>query len=136
MIYRSPLSLVACGPVLLEQSLNLVKHRLFGGVVGSSEALGALEHQVLEIVGKTGSLTGVILASDLDSYVGLDSGGLLVYGHIYFQPVVKGVDFGVLRIPLHSLVFVGGAGKCQGRKQHRGSQFKGLFHKHYNTNRP
>ena len=43
-------------PVLLEERFNLVEHRLFCCIVGSSELLGALEHEVLEVVGKTRGL--------------------------------------------------------------------------------
>ena len=50
------LSLIFSAPVLLEERFNLVEHRLFCCIVGSSELLGALEHEVLEVVGKTRGL--------------------------------------------------------------------------------
>lgn len=92
MVDRLALLRVGLCAVNLEEGLDGVEHRLLGGVVGGSEALRALEHQVLKVVGESCRLLRIILAADLDRDVGLHARSLLVDGHINLQPVVKGVD--------------------------------------------
>ena len=52
MVEGYPFSFVFSVPVDLEQSLDFVKERLFSSIIGCSEVLRALEHEVLEIMGE------------------------------------------------------------------------------------
>ena len=113
MVDCLPACLVHGHPVLLEQGLDFVKQRLLRCIIRGTELRGALEHKVLEVMGETCGLGRVILAPDLHCDVGLDARGLLVDGHEHFQTVVKGVNFGVLRIVLDGLVLrTAGAERC------------------------
>ena len=89
-----------------EEFLDLVEERFLELVVLGAELLGALEHQVLEIVGQARGLLRVVLAADLHGHVGVDAGFVLVDDHIDLQAVVQGVDAGVRRIALDGLVLV------------------------------
>ena len=106
MVEPCPFCLVLCVAVHLEQCLYFVQKRFFGGIIRCSEVRGSLEHQVLEVVGETCCLCRVVLSSHLHGNVGLDARSLLVYGHIYLQTVVKGVDLCLKRVTCHSLISV------------------------------
>ena len=106
MVDRCSFSLVSCVAIDLEEGFDLVEKRFFRSIVGRSEVLRALEHQVLEIVGETGSLRRVVLSSYLYRDVGLDAGCLLVYAHVDLQAVVERIDLRSERIVFHSLVLV------------------------------
>ena len=60
---------------------------LCSGVVGT-KLLSTFEHQMLQIVGQTGSLCRVVLGTRAHSDVGLDTGLLFVNTQINLQPVV------------------------------------------------
>ena len=110
MVDGHPLRRVGLRPVHLEKGPDRIEQRLLGLIVGGSEVLGALEHQVLEIVGEACGLVRVVLASDFHGDVGLEPRLLLVDRHVDLQAVVHRVDPGVHRIPLYGLVPVLRAG--------------------------
>ncbi len=104
-----------------EQLLDLVEERLLLGIVLGAELLGALEHQVFEIVGEAGGLLRVVLAADLDGHVGVDARFVLVDDHVDFKAVVEGVDPRCGGIALDGLVLVlaaAGQGKDEDGCQH------------------
>ena len=106
MVDRQPLLGIGLGAVHFKQAVDGLEHRLFGRVVLGTETLGALEHHVLEVVGETGIVGGIVLAARADGHVGLDAGLVLVDGHVHFQAVGEGVDLCLHRISLHGLVLV------------------------------
>ncbi len=111
--------LVLSAAICLEKRLYLIEHRLLGCVVGRTELLRALEHQVFKIMGQTGGLRRVVLAPDLDRYVGLYTGLFFVDGHEDFQSIVQCVDFGLQRIPLDSFILLSAGVKRQRQHQRR-----------------
>ena len=98
------LCLVGLGAVHLEECLNLVEQGLLLGVVLCAEVLGALEHQVLEVVGKAGSLSGVVLATHTHGDVGLYARSLLIYGEVHLQSIVQCVDTALHGVAVDCLV--------------------------------
>ena len=84
--------------VLFELGFNRIEKRLFRLVVHGSVLLGTLEHQMFQIVRKTGCFGRVVLASDTHGNVGLYTRSFLVDRHIDFQSVLQCVDLGVQRI--------------------------------------
>ena len=90
--------------VLFKFLLNLVQERFLLLVVHCSKLLCALEHKVLEIVGKTGGLGRVVLCSNPYCYVGLNSWSLLIYSHIDLKTILQGVNAGIERIIFSALV--------------------------------
>ena len=99
---------IVSSPVNLEEFFDAVEHRLLGSVVRSSELFASLEHKVLEIVCKAGGLCRVVLASHLYCDISLDARFLLIYRHIHFETIVKGVKLRSERIPLKSLIPLAG----------------------------
>ena len=93
--------------VLLEEGFDLIEKRFLGGIVGGSKAFRSLEHEMLEVMGQTGSLERVVLGAHLHGYVGLDAGSFLVYAHIDLEAVVERIDLGSEGIPLHRLEMMG-----------------------------
>ena len=100
------LGLVGGLAIDLELLLNLVEQGLFKCVVLGAELLGTFEHQVLEVVGQTGGLGGVVLSAYAHSDVGLDARSLFVDGHVDLQSVVQCVDTSLQRIVGDTLVAV------------------------------
>ena len=107
---------VGLGAVHFIQVLDLGEDGLLGLVVGSAEHLGALEHQMLEVVGESGVVGRVVAPSRLHCDIGLDTGFFLVDGHVDLESVLEGVDLGLERVSLHGFV-LGAAG---GEGQHHG----------------
>ena len=64
--------------VALISACDFVEIRLLLGVVDGAELLGSLEHQVLQIVGKTGCLGRVVSGTCLDGDISLQTRLLLV----------------------------------------------------------
>lgn len=87
--------------IRLEKGFDAVEHRLLCGVVGSAEVGCALEHHVLEIVGQTCCLRGVVFAAYAHGDIGLDARRTRVLAHEYLEPVGKGVNLGVQWIAGH-----------------------------------
>ena len=133
MVDRHPLILVVRRAVPLEKGLYLVEHGLLGRIVGSSEALGALEHQVFEVVRESGGLGGVVLAADLDRDIGLDARSLPVHGHIEPESVVESVYFSLERISAHRLILLSAAGKQRQHRDRHGRQGEILDSFHCDT---
>ena len=104
MVQVQALLRVLQGAVHLEQAVDGRKHRLFGLVVLRAELLGSLEHHVLEVVGETGIVGRIVLTACADGDVGLDTGLVLVDGHVHFQAVGEGGDLRLERIALHGLI--------------------------------
>ena len=73
---------VSEGAVYLEERVYLLQEGLFSLVVLGAETLGALEHHVLQVVGKTGVVCGIVLTAGVHCYACLDAGFVLVYGHV------------------------------------------------------
>ena len=90
--------LVALLDILQERSLCL-------GIIGP-ELLGALEHQVLQIVSKSRSLSGVVLRTGTYRDVSLDTWFLSVYGEIHLQAIVEGIDSRLHHVARYGLVLV------------------------------
>ena len=105
--------------VLLEELLDAVEHRLFCGVVGGAELFGALEHEVLEIVGEAGGLGGVVLAAYAHGDVCLYAGLVAVDSHEQLEAVREGVGLGVQGVARHRVVGVL-VGACRERAQRHG----------------
>ncbi len=110
---RLALLRVGRAAVDLEELFDLVEQRLLGGVVLRAEPLGALEHQMLEVVGQTGRLDRVILRAHPHGDIGLDARLLAVDRHVDLQSVVERVDAGLQRIARDALVLVLAAGRQQ-----------------------
>ncbi len=109
---------VGRGAVDLEQTLDLVEHRTLGLVILGAERLGALEHQVLEIVRQTGRFERIVLRTHAHGDVGLDAGRLPVHGHVDLQSVVQRVDTAMQRIVGDLLIAVLRTGRND-KAQHR-----------------
>ena len=104
MINRSPFSLVGRLSVNLEKVFYFIEHRFFRRIVTRSELLSSLEHKVFEIMRESGGLRRIVLASDLDRNVGLDSRSFLVDAHVDLKAIVKRVNPCVHRIVLDRLI--------------------------------
>ena len=113
----------------LEQALDLVQHGLLGSIVGRAELLGALEHDVLQVVGHARGLGRVVLAAHLDGHVGLDAGLFLVDGHEDLHAVVQGVDLGLQGVAGNGLITLAGAGR---QKKERGRRNQEDFFRNHN----
>ena len=113
------------GAVLLIEFLYLVEIGLFGRIVLGAEVLGALEHEMLEVMGEAGGLLGVVLSTYAHCDVGLDAGLFLVDGHIDLEPVVQGVDLGFHGVSGNGFIFsaTGDAGSHHGHQ----AEFDKLF---------
>ena len=104
--------------ILLVAALDVVEQHSLGIRIGGAKLLRALEHQVLQVVGETGGLGGIVLRAGAHSNEGLDARLLGVYGEVDFQAVVEGVDAGLHLVALHSFVLVvlGRCGSKDGAK--------------------
>ena len=117
-----------------KQVFNLVEVNLLGGIVHRAEVLRAFEHQMFEVVGKTGRFGGVVLASGIDRHDSLDTRSVLVDRKIDFQTVVQRVNPGTHRVARHTFIRIlraAGAQK-QGRRQcqQKPETKSCLFHKY------
>ena len=92
------------GAVHLKQTVDGREHRLLRLVVLRSELFRPLEHHVLEVVGETRIVGGIVLSARADGDIGLDTRLVLVDGHIHGQTVLQGIDLRVQRISLHGLI--------------------------------
>ena len=79
--------------------------RFFFGI-GRAELFRTLKHQMFQIVGQTRSFGGVVSASRLNCYVGVNAWCLFIYREIHAQSVVQGVDARSRWVALHRLVLV------------------------------
>jgi hypothetical protein len=59
---------------------------------------------MLEIVSQAGGFVRIVFASGTHGDIGLDSGLLLVYGHIDFEPVIQGVNAAFHRVAGHPFI--------------------------------
>ena len=100
------LGLVGRNAVGLEQLLDFIQQRFLGSIIRRTELLGALEHQVLEVVRQAGGFMRVVLAADLHGDIGLNARFLLADAHVNLQPIVQRVDTGFERVVRHALVLV------------------------------
>ena len=106
MIQSHPLLGVDLGPIFLEKASDLLKHGLLGLIIRGSETLGALEHQVLKVMGQTCGLMRVVLASNSNRDVSLKARSLLINSHIHLEPIVQGIYFRIHRIAFDGLILV------------------------------
>ena len=129
MVDFRPFRLVFGLAVDFKQLFYFVEHGLFGFIVRGSVIRSSLEHQVFEIMGESGGFRRIVLASYVNGNVGLDSRRFLVYAHVHFETVVKGVDFGSERVSCHGIVFVLRAG-CDNRHYGNCHKNKDSFHRY------
>ena len=90
----------------LVQRLDLLELLLLLGPVERAEMVGALEHQVLQIVGEARGFRRVVLAAHAHRDVGLDARHVLVHGHEDLKAVVQRVVDDVHRVVLVGLLVV------------------------------
>ena len=112
----------------LEQLLDLVEERFLLRIVLGAELLGALEHQVFEIVGQAGRLLRVVLAADLHGDVCVDARLVLVDDHVDFQSVVQCVDAGARGVALDGLILVLAARYHRKCRENHESECQEFFH--------
>ena len=107
----------------LEKVLNLLDILLFLLPVGGTEAMGALEHHVFQIMGKTRGLGGVVLATGTHSHIGLNTRRFLIDAQKDLQPVVERIFSHLERVVGVGLVLVGLLGhyaaRYKGRQGHK-----------------
>ena len=124
VVQVQPLLRVLQGAVHFEQAVDGGEHRLFRFVVLRAELFRSLEHHVLQVVGEAGVIGRVVLSAGTDGDVGLDSGLVLVDGHVHGQAVGKGRNLRLERIALHGLILAaarngyGGEGRQNQRFLH------------------
>ena len=124
LVHGFPLCRVRQAAIHLIQGVNLGQQRFFGLIILGAELLGSLEHHVLQVVGQAGVVGRIVLSSSMHGDVGLDTGLVLVHGHIDLQPVVQGVNLCLQRISLHSVIpRASGKGQCS-----QSDQKKKTFH--------
>ena len=97
-------SLVGDGAILLVALLNLVEQRSLGLGVGSAELSGALEHQVLQIMRKTGCLGRIVLRARAHGNISLYARFFLVDGEIDLQTIIKSIDTRLHGVALHPFI--------------------------------
>ena len=107
MIQHSALGRAGHGTIVLISALDVVEIRLLLGIVGCAELVCTLKHQVLQIVGKTGSLGRVVARTRTYGDVRLYARLLLIYRQINLKSVGQGVDACLHRVALNGLVVVG-----------------------------
>src|SRR5690606_10450801 len=73
---------VGLGEVLFIQRGDLVEIGFFCSVVDGAQSLGALEQQMLEIVGEAGSIRGIVAAAGLDGDLGIETRFFVVLGQV------------------------------------------------------
>ena len=105
------IGLLACNRVgqlaiSFEAPLNLVKQRCLSHRVAGAEVCGALEHDMLQVVGQTRGLCRVVLSSSAHGNVRLDARLLLIHAQINLQAVLQRVDSRVQGIARNRLVLV------------------------------
>ena len=87
--------------VLFIASLDGVEQRFLGSIVAGAELFCALEHEVLEVVGQTGGLGGVVTRTGAHGDVSRDARRLRINTEEDFQAIAKRVALrgcGVARI--------------------------------------
>ena len=109
MVDCFPLRRIRGYAVHFEQLLDFVQQGLLGFIVHGSEMLAAFEHEVFEVVGKTGGFGRIVLAADFYCYVSLDSGLFLIYGHEYFHSVLHRINLCLERVVRDGFIF---AARC------------------------
>ena len=115
--------------ILLVAACDIVKIRLLSSRVGGTEQLGALEHQMLQIMGQTCCLGRVVARTSAHSYISLNAGLLVVHRQINLQSVVECVDAGLHHIARYSGVLVVFSPTADGKHHQEGQQeIKSLFH--------
>ena len=117
---------IRLGPVDLEETVDSGKHRLFRLIVRGSELLGSFKHHVLKVMGKPRVVRRVILSADTGRDVSLDRGLGVVNGHVDFETVVEGTDFGLEGIAFYRLVLRAGSRCKKGGQGRHGKQY--FFH--------
>ena len=86
------------GPLFVQIG-DLIQQRLFLFGVDGSEARGALEQEVLQVMGESRVGGGVVLASRPRYYLGVEARFLAVRADVYGQPV-----FQAIHVYLHAAV--------------------------------
>ena len=115
VVYGCTLGRVFGLAVLFKKLLNLVQEGLFGGIIGGAEILGALEHKMLKVMGKSCGLGRIVLASHFDGNVGLNAGLLFVNRHKHLHTIVESVDFSPQRVVGHGFVLIARNGRDANR---------------------
>ena len=92
--------------VNLVQRLDLLELFLLLLPIQCAEVVGALEHQVFQVVGEARGFRRVVLAAHAHRDVGLDARNVLVHGHKDLQTVVQRVVDDVHRVILIGLLVV------------------------------
>ena len=112
------------GAVHLEQGIDFLKQRTFCHIILRAQDTGALEHHVLQVVGQTGIVGGVVLTAHAGGDVGLDAGLVPVHGHVHLKTVFQRVNAGLKGISLNGFVTAagcerqGGGGKNNQKRFH------------------
>ena len=63
MVYGQALLRIGLGAIDIELLLNLVEYGFLGGIIGSTETRGTLEHYMLQIVSQTCIIGRVVLSA-------------------------------------------------------------------------
>ena len=116
MIDRGATLVVGSLAINLVEALNLVEIDLFLLPVGGTQLVAALEEHMLQIVGQTGGLLGVVFRAGAHGDVGLDARGVLVDAEEDLQAVVEGVLPDIQRVI--GIGLVGVLLLCKSRRAH------------------
>ena len=123
MIDLSATFVVGSLAIDLVEVLNLVEINFFLCPVGGTQLVAAFKEHMLQIVGQTCGLLGVVLRTSAYSNVSLDTRCILVYAHEDLQAVVESVLTHLQRVVRISLVGIGFL--CRNRcriKKHNGDK--------------
>ena len=113
--------------VLLIARLDGVEQSLLGCIIARAVLLGALEHQVLQVVGQTGGLGGVITRAGAHCDMSRDARTLVVNTQEYLQAIAQRVALRSHRVTWDRCccgLLCCHAQECKGGKQCQ----KKLFH--------
>ena len=88
------------------QRFDSLQLLLFLRPVEGAEVVGALEHQVFEVVREPCGFGRVVLAAHAHGDVGLDARHVFVHRHVHLQPVVQRIVNHVHRVVLIGLLVV------------------------------
>ena len=106
--------------ILLVAGLDGVEKGLLGGIVACAVLLGALEHQVLQVMGQTGGLGRIVARTGAHGDMGRDARALVVLAEEDLKAVAQGVTLCSHRVTRdgggHGLLG-SHAQACEGRQQ-------------------
>ena len=116
----------------LKQVFNLLDEHLLLLPVGGAEALGTLEHHVLQVVGEAGGLVRVVARAGTNGDVGLNLRSIFVNAHEHLQTIVQRILTHIQRVVGIGLVLVGLLGQegatAEHRQRHKTNNKTNLFH--------